>query len=604
MARFAHLPYIDGLRAVAVVAVLAFHLDRTLLSGGFVGVDVFFVISGYLITGILLAEGASDRLSVAGFFQRRIARILPLSLFVIVAVLCAASPFFTAVDFSTLGAAGASAALSLANIKYMMQGDYFEVLPDAQPLLHYWSLSVEEQFYLALPFVVAWTLGRGRRRLLVLVLATLLMSSLALCVFLTPINRAYAFYLLPTRAWELLAGGLLAAVRSPTLAPDVRLRAAHCQVLATIGAGLLAVCMAITSEGDDFPGFIAIVPVAATVMLIVACECDSWIRRLLCRTELQAVGRVSYSLYLWHWPTYCIVDYAMRDAGVASRTACKLLLTAALSAASYSLIERPSRRWLSDPSRRKLAFLLAGIAIVAVASVGVVVRRSTFVTSPISELPNGGVVFGAEGGKMKVALAGDSKGGVFSESLIELSRELDFQLNVLSFSAVNPLPHSDLYVQLCAQIAHLRPDVVIFSAGWSSHATQLPLEQIGPQIVADLSGATGGIIFVGEPPLLPTTDFRATIRSTGQTLVREQTDDRLRRRTANDSLAGCRSSRVWYLDPDPFVINADGLIMLEDEDRRLIFQDRIHLSMVGAARLKPALRDLLERAQANRTSVR
>ena len=134
-----HLPHIDGLRAVAVTAVMVFHLDRAWLPGGFLGVDVFFVISGYLITGILVAEASSGSLSILSFFQRRIARILPLSLFVILAVLCAASPFLTAVDMSTAGAAAASAALSVANLKFMVQGDYFQVLPDAQPLLHYWS---------------------------------------------------------------------------------------------------------------------------------------------------------------------------------------------------------------------------------------------------------------------------------------------------------------------------------------------------------------------------------------------------------------------------------------------------------------------------------
>lgn len=576
---------------------MAFHLEHSLLPGGFLGVDVFFVISGYLITSILVAEGAAGQIAILGFFQRRIARILPLSLLVILAVLGAAYPFFTAVDMSTAGAAAASAALSVANIKFMVQGDYFQVLPDAQPLLHYWSLSVEEQFYLVLPFVLAGSLGRARSRpRLVIALTSLLAMSLLACVVLTPINRTYAFYLLPTRAWELLSGGLLAVVRPPSEGGAGGQRRGVFEALGSLGACLLLTCFVLISDESGFPGYIALVPAFATLLVVLSCECDTWLRRLLCRRELQAIGRVSYSLYLWHWPVYCIIDYALRDHGWPVRTSLKAVLTIVLSIASYSLVERPTRRWLGDPARRRLAFVLAICSIAAVAAVGILVRRSVFVTAPLNDLPVGGTVFNAGTEKLKVALIGDSKAGVFSESLIELSSELGFQLNILAFSAINPIPPGDMFSQIKQQVERIRPDIAIMSAGWSTHDISVPLEEVGPRIVSELAEASRALIFIGEPPLLPETDFRSLIRASGRSTVREQGTDLLRRRRANDALASCRSPRVWYLDPDAFVMNPEGLILLEDDDERLIFQDRIHLSMVGAARFKAALRDLLVEA--------
>ncbi|MBU3682452.1 MAG: acyltransferase [Phycisphaerales bacterium] len=158
MSRPPYQPHIDGLRAFAVLAVLVFHLDRTVLPGGFVGVDVFFVISGYLITSIVAHEKESGAFSLARFYQRRVARILPAAFVVIAATLVATWLSFTVTDSSSTGAGAVAAVLSMANVKFAMQGDYFKMSPDAQPLLHYWSLSLEEQFYLFFP---SWSAVRG-----------------------------------------------------------------------------------------------------------------------------------------------------------------------------------------------------------------------------------------------------------------------------------------------------------------------------------------------------------------------------------------------------------------------------------------------------------
>ena len=163
----AAIPYrasLDGLRAIAVAGVLVFHLQKDWLPGGFVGVDVFFVLSGYLITSIIVAESEADRFSFKRFYQRRISRIAPASFLVLGAVLLAAGWIYLPQDFASAGAVATAAAVSLANMKLMLQGDYFEASADAQPFLHYWSLAVEEQFYLVVPLLLTLLVRRRRRR--------------------------------------------------------------------------------------------------------------------------------------------------------------------------------------------------------------------------------------------------------------------------------------------------------------------------------------------------------------------------------------------------------------------------------------------------------
>ena len=206
-------PSIDGLRAVAVLGVFIFHLKREWLPGGFVGVDIFFVISGFLITSILLRDHQRGSFSFGKFYQRRIARLFPAFFTVALVTLLGAFFIYSAQDLASCGANLVAATLSVANLKYLWQGNYFTMSPDAQPFLHYWSLSVEEQFYLLFPalFLFLCVKAHGYRTV---ILGALCSVSLFVCIWLTFRKPEWAFYLLPARAWELLAGSILATFSS------------------------------------------------------------------------------------------------------------------------------------------------------------------------------------------------------------------------------------------------------------------------------------------------------------------------------------------------------------------------------------------------------
>jgi peptidoglycan/LPS O-acetylase OafA/YrhL len=193
----AYWPEVDGLRSVAVLSVLLFHFKRNLLPGGFAGVDVFFVISGFLITRLLLDDIRHQRFSLTRFYQRRVARIAPAFFLVLWATLVGSWLVYSNLDFASTGTSTALSSLSVVNMLYMLKEGYFQASPDARPNLHYWSLSVEEQFYIFFPLllfaVVAW---RGRA---LTVLATLAAVSFVLCIVITWLSPVYAFFLLPTR---------------------------------------------------------------------------------------------------------------------------------------------------------------------------------------------------------------------------------------------------------------------------------------------------------------------------------------------------------------------------------------------------------------------
>ena len=284
-------PAIDGLRSVAVVSVLVFHFDRQFLGGGFVGVDVFFVISGYLIGAVLLADIEGGRFSLARFYQRRIARIFPAFAMVIAVTLAFGWLVYSSQDFASLGANAAAAALSVINIKLLFQGNYFALSEDAQPILHYWTLAVEEQFYLTFPIYLYLVTRLCRRPILV----NLCVSgvSFAACIAVTHFNASYAFYLLPTRAWELLAGSSLALAEWKGFQIGDR----HAAIATWAGMVLLVMSFLAIRQNDQFPGWIAAFPVIGAVLVLSATSSrDLFLVRLLSHPVPVAVGKLSYSL--------------------------------------------------------------------------------------------------------------------------------------------------------------------------------------------------------------------------------------------------------------------------------------------------------------------
>jgi peptidoglycan/LPS O-acetylase OafA/YrhL len=343
-------PAIDGLRSIAVISVLFFHFDRRLLGGGFVGVDVFFVISGYLLTSILLKEIQDQDFSITRFYQRRIARIFPAFFIVIVFTLGFCSIIYSAQDFASLGANAVAAAVSAINIKLLFQGSYFQLSDDAQPILHYWSLAVEEQFYIVFP-IYLYLITRFKRTFLINFLVCA--ASFVACVVVTHYSPIYAFYLLPTRAWELLAGSSLAIFeRQRSHVGDQVAMAASWG-----GLALLALSFFTLDEGANFPGWIAFLPVLGTILVLSAVSNHNiFLTRSLSNPFAVFTGKLSYSLYLWHWPVFSLVDYRFFLSTNLLRAVLKIAITLFASIATYYLVERPLRSYFSRPSKKSLTF--------------------------------------------------------------------------------------------------------------------------------------------------------------------------------------------------------------------------------------------------------
>lgn len=340
---FAYRPDIDALRAIAVLPVVLFHLNPALVPGGFLGVDVFFVISGYLITSLLHRELKRGGIDLLAFWRRRILRILP-ALIAVVAVTClAGSILLYAPDRYMLAVNGAAALVSLGNITHWRtSGGYWSADAKESPFLHTWSLGVEEQFYIIFPLALlfAWRLFRGR---IGIALAIGLMASLALYLYGIQRSPVATFFLLPTRAWELFAGGLL-AVLTLDRAPGERLAT----VMSIAGLAIILASYAFLTWSGQVVGTIAAVVGASLV--VGSGSSSSFERMRLTARPILFIGLVSYSLYLWHWPVIVLARAAMARHDVAFHPVWLFGASLLLAVLSWRFIETPVRhsrnRWV------------------------------------------------------------------------------------------------------------------------------------------------------------------------------------------------------------------------------------------------------------------
>lgn len=351
---------INGLRAYAVSAVLLYHFGIAGFTGGFAGVDVFFVISGYLMTGIILGGLAAGRFTLSGFYLGRARRILP-ALIVLSLVLLGFGWFWLIPDtYADLAGKVAASLLFVSNFTYMNVG-YFDAPAHENWLLHTWSLSVEWQFYLAYPLVLLALARWAAPARLRPALWGLLLLSLAACVGLSAAKPLAAFYMLPLRAWELLAGGLV-ALHADALGERPRLRA----VAEGLGMALILVSLTVFGPASVWPGHNAVVPVLGACLVILAGRQGSL---LTGNVVAQLVGKWSYSIYLWHWPLVVALGYfGLR--GQAGWLAAALALSVGLGALSYALVEQPARRSLQvrvgPPAWRRVIAVAAVPVLVAV----------------------------------------------------------------------------------------------------------------------------------------------------------------------------------------------------------------------------------------------
>ncbi|MCP1471649.1 peptidoglycan/LPS O-acetylase OafA/YrhL [Sphingobium sp. OAS761] len=335
-----HRRDIDGLRALAILPVLLFHAHVPGFSGGYVGVDIFFVISGYLITGIVAREVDEGRFSLFHFYERRFRRIIPALTLMMVAVLGLAAWLYLPGDLEGVPRSALAASLFASNLWFFTDTGYFAGGADVKPLLHTWSLAVEEQYYIGFP-VALMLLARFAPRWRLATVGAAAAASLTLCALMARDGSGFAFYLLPTRAWELFAGALLAL----GAAPAVKMRWLA-ETLSWAGIAAITAAVICYDSTTFFPGAAAMLPVAGAAVLIHGAPGTSAGRLLSCR-PMVAVGLLSYSLYLWHWPLIVFTEYAT-DAPLAGSTRIMVIVASFIAAwLSWRYVERPFR----DPGR-------------------------------------------------------------------------------------------------------------------------------------------------------------------------------------------------------------------------------------------------------------
>jgi peptidoglycan/LPS O-acetylase OafA/YrhL len=359
-----HRPDVDGLRAIAVVPVLLYHARLGSAAGGFVGVDVFFVISGYLITRLILQDIQADRFSLAAFYERRIRRILPALLGILVFSAVAVHFLFLPDDTRTFANSLLATLVYSSNVLFWKEAGYFDQPSETKPLLHTWSLAVEEQFYILYPlFLLGISRYCGRRY--ALGISIVLLASLALSITGVSTAPTATFFLAPSRIWELLVGALLALNAIPQIQRPLPAALLGLTGLAAIGYSVFEF-----SSGTPFPGVNALFPVLGAALVIHSgTGTRSPVTRLLSAPPVVFVGLISYSLYLWHWVLLVFIRYFLVRPLTGLEAGQTLIAAFIVAILSWRFIERPFRGRHGIGSRR-LIFSALGVSSLALASYG------------------------------------------------------------------------------------------------------------------------------------------------------------------------------------------------------------------------------------------
>lgn len=341
---------IDGLRALAIIPVMLYHAKPEILPGGFVGVDIFFVISGFLITRILLKEIEDEVFTLGRFYERRLRRLVPALIYTIIITLICSLFLLQPEDFENLAVSALASIFFVSNIYFYESTDYFSIASEFKPLLHTWSLAVEEQFYLIWPLVIIFVVWLKKNRkhylgyslVVLLILCSLILSTATLYK-----DQQASFYIIPFRLWELALGGLIGMILS-------RRRFINCSVLISSGMSLLGVGLILTSmtcldSSSTFPGVYALPTAIGTALLIFyGSMTGNFIAKAFETRVLVFIGALSYSLYLVHWPSLALYRYYNQEVNIELLNVFYLYLAVLiLSITSYYYVEKPFRRKLS-----------------------------------------------------------------------------------------------------------------------------------------------------------------------------------------------------------------------------------------------------------------
>ena len=627
-------PEIDGLRAIAVAAVILFHAGFAVFSGGFVGVDVFFVISGFLITSIIVEDLKSGRFSVLRFYERRARRILP-ALF---AVMAACVPFayhlLSPDDLKDFAQSLAAICLFASNVLFWGESGYFDTQAELKPLLHTWSLAVEEQFYVVFPVLLlaAWRLGRG------VLLA--LIGAIAVASFFTSVNEvknfpSAAFYLLPSRAWQLLIGTLasLVADRWHAVRSKGSLGPIADEVIGWSGMAMIVVSLFLFDERTPFPGLNAALPTLGTALVLLSASDRTSAGRMLAWKPLVGLGLISYSAYLWHQPLFAFTKHALL-ADLPTDLAVVLCgATIVLACLSWRYIEQPFRD--RNVISRGAVFAMSAVGIAAFVGLGLIghrmndritqvrlrsvdpARRSQFRTREAlvadrnafvaQFLPAAANDFSSDPATKKILILGDSVSEDLYSALMvnsELFTGIEFRRLMLDEPCMQAAAHLVSTGELPASIDENtcrvalerlrdRPfleaaDMIVLCSNWPRYITHSTHE--GGIALAEALAAQGrqvrivGLMSMQEAS---STAFLAiknglTVEQANGVAYHTVQRSKIDKPNADGRAAAERLKTVRYLDKYAvFCDDAAKSTLLYNAESQMLFADNVHLTAVG-----------------------
>lgn len=625
---------IDGLRAVAVVPVILFHGEIPRVSGGFVGVDVFFVISGYLISSIIMAELHNGTFSLVKFYERRARRILPALLLVMLSFLIFAYALLLPSEMKTFGQSVLSVCAFVSNIFFWRYSGYFDVPAHSQILLHTWSLSVEEQYYLLSPacLILIWRLGL--RWVAGVTIGIAFISLFASQAFVAS-KPAAAFYLFPMRAFELMIGATTAILLfNKSNGNRIKLNPFVNEALSIVG--LLLICYSVFSFDNNthFPGVSALIPTIGTALLIVFADDQTYMGRLLGQKIFVGIGLISYSAYLWHWPLF-VVARLLGDAAPSISVSLSLAAVSfGLAFLSWKYVEYPFRRVysrktiiiaLSVPTAALIAFSLAAISTQGFASRFTDEQLRVLAFSEFSYMQiyaEGGGCFlprerGAEaftppcnGAARRTHNTNQDNQAARSFSVLSwgdssaaaLSRGIrQFVPDLMQFTSIACPPLVGLvltYSYNCKdindfvlrQIELLKPDKIIMHARWASYSGQeLTLLENTVTAVRRVSPSSA-VIIVGNVPYwhlrLPILMAREHVSLDSQTYLRHRGLSQSRILDEQIRAMAARNGVLFFSAFDAFCVqDACRTTAVLDGQAQPMTWDQFHLTVAGAATL-------------------
>ncbi len=600
-------PEIDGLRAVAVLAVVLFHLNPRWLKGGFLGVDVFFVISGFLITTIVQRELQAGQFSIIEFWRRRVRRLYPALCVMVAAVSLAGYVFLINPERTELIMQAVAAMVSFENILlWRTTGGYWDTSSENIALLHAWTLSLEEQYYIVFPPLLMLLYGYARK-LLFWFVGGLAVASLALCCLLTPEHRTAAFYLLPTRMWELLIGSCLAIYML-----DIKPKAPSPWVAqVAVGVGLLAIILSFVFIGDEqqFPSAWPLIPCLGAALIIGLGQSAGPLNWFLTRLPLVYVGKISYSLYLWHWPVIVFYRYSQPSGGLTWI----VLLTAGLSVLSYHLVENPCRQRF-----RRIGPMLIGITtITALALTPIILFRSPpmlpetlaglddprsltrgweFESTP-NLLDNGiGIQVGRTDAPAMLVLTGSSHARMFAAGLTEYVQQQGWSARVMATSGMSIVSDgSELQSKINAQrivaTAQVAPRLTIVSDRWETAQHRPEFDQKLRATLAAFANSSDHVIVLSQIPRIDlppgfgesVRKYILSIRFKGHSIQATplpavvHANSRVR-----EIVESMNNPKIEFLDIYSPMINPDGSVRLTDGSQ-FLYSDDDHINDLGAS---------------------